>query len=223
MARAHDSKKAYYEVRALLTLQKLFPEKHLGLIRKDKPDLVDEHKNIGVEVVRAVDAKQEEFSSFFTKHVQNKKVCDVDEQKLQKFLDAGNWLIMNDMIFDRPADEIIGYSTSTAHKNLPLLKNAIQRKIKYIDKTAWLTESLNLYLFSNIFRKYGINEIEELVKHAQQLQNSTTKKYDMLYIDDCGWFYGCDLHTGDIRFYETQKVIQHICERALNIAEGDFS
>lgn len=61
------TKYRYDECFAKIVLEEFFPNKYKNLIIKDKPDLVDESNNIGIEVVNAIPTKIHEAESCWMK------------------------------------------------------------------------------------------------------------------------------------------------------------
>lgn len=57
----------YYESLAKVVLEKLLPDEFEKLEIKDKPDLQNTKKNIGIEVTRAIDSVQEKNESLYSK------------------------------------------------------------------------------------------------------------------------------------------------------------
>lgn len=219
MPKNHSFHKYYYEFRALFTLQELFPAEYGSLIHGDKPDLFSETELIGVEVVRAIDPKMEENSSFFTNQLEHKLVGELSEKRLQKFLASGNELITKGDFELKPIDEIVGYRIPAFWGSTGNLDNAVARKTAYLDRTEWEAETLDLYVFSDLFKWYEMDDIQSLVKKAQELQSTKEKQYRTLFVDDCGWFYRCDLQSGEIAFTDTDSILHDICVRAKETAE----
>ena len=219
MAKNHNFHKHYYEFRALFTLQKLFPVEYGSLIHGDKPDLFCEAESVGVEVVRAIDPKMEENSSFFTNKLEHQLIRELPQKRLQKFLSSGNELITKGDFDLEPIDEIVGYSIPAFWGNTGNLDNAIARKIAYLDRTEWKADTLDLYVFSDLFKWYEMDDIRSLVNKAQELQGAKEKQYRTLFVDDCGWFYRCDLQSGEIVFIDTGSILHDICVRAKETAE----
>ena len=216
----HDYEKIYYETRAKLTLQRLFPEELSSLISSDKPDLKTTDNKVGIEVTRAVSYHDAEKTSFFSKELCGKLESQVDHKKLEKFCNDGTRLLLKDDIGAEPDDEIIGFSPEAVWHNTQLVENTIKQKIIHINQVPYQdTERLNLYVFSDTFKDYKMSDMEELVDHIMKCQPICEKRFKILYFDDCGWFYRCDLESGEIIFYSTEEIIHAICVDAKAFAE----
>lgn len=68
----------YYECLAKLILEKLFPNEFENLEISDKPDLQDDKNEIGVEVTKARDKRQEENENLYAK-IENREVRNRDK------------------------------------------------------------------------------------------------------------------------------------------------
>lgn len=64
---SEHTKHKYDECFAKIVLEEFFPNKYKNLIIKDKPDLVDESSNIGIEVVNAIPVELHETESCLMK------------------------------------------------------------------------------------------------------------------------------------------------------------
>lgn len=222
MASGHDVQKHYYEYRALFTLQKLYPQEYGTLIHGDKPDLSDDGKNAGIEVVRGADIQWEKHSSYFQKHLKDRMIGEIPKQKIGWFTANGYEITTRGDLGLKPAEEIVGYIPETRWINTSNLERVIKQKIEYIDKTNWRVSQLSLYIFSDFFKMYERGDIEKLVRLAQEQQEKKNNQYRLLYVDDCGWFYRCDLSSGQIDFIDTDEILHEICVRAKAHAEDSI-
>lgn len=220
MASGHNVEKHYYEYRALLTLQELYPQEYGSFKHGDKPDLYDDGKDMGIEVVRGVDIQFEKHSSFFQKHLQGQMIDEIPKFKVEWFKTYGYTILTKGDLGLEPAKEIIAYHPEASWINTGNLERALRQKIEYIETTDWRVSQLSLYVFSDFFKMYEREDIENLVCFAKELQANNKKKYSLLFIDDCGWFYRCDLTTGEISFWNTDDALHNICVKAKACAEG---
>ena len=218
----HNTNKNYYEIRALLTLQTLFPEKYQSLIHSDKPDLIDASNNMGVEVCRVVNDEFEKRFSYFSDSIKNKSIFDINEKGLNSFTANGNELILYDNIGLKPSDYVAGfYTNSTWHSN-DLAIQCFIKKLETIKKNSnYGCNVLNLYVFSDSFTQYDLNDIKKIIAAIKNSAIYSSVKIDTIYFDDCGWFYECKLATDEIEFFNTEKFLHNICVNSEKIAEGE--
>ena len=221
MANGHNLGKYYYEYRALFTLQKLFPKEYDTLVHGDKPDLYDCQRNMGIEVARGADFQAERILSFFQKHLDGRMLEEIPEDTIQWFRTNGCEVITGADLGTRHGKRIVGYIPEAIWFNTGNLERVIKQKVLYIDKTAWSVSELSLYVFSDAFKTYERRDIEELVFFMQEQQKKQSKQYRVLYVDDCGWFYCCDLVSGEIRFFDTDEILHDICVKAKIFAENN--
>ena len=219
VSKNHNMPKNYYEYRALYTLQALYPLEYGDFAHGDKPDLFNLDTSAGVEVVRAVDPKSEENMAYFNRNLNNRLLCEIPDRQLLKFEESDNHIItMGDLSLE-PSDMVVGYIPSAYWFNLNRLTNAVNKKTGYLDRTEWKTETLELYLFTDSFKEYEIQDVLELVKHTQVAQADKNRKYQTLFVDDCGWFYRCDLQGDRIMFHNTENILYDICVKSKARAE----
>ena len=219
MKKNHNMHKNYYEYRALYTLQKLYPSEYGNFIHGDKPDLFDPNTSVGVEVVRAVDPKSEENMAYFNRYLNKRPLCEIPDKQLLNFEESDNHIItMGDLSLE-PFDMVIGYTPPAIWFNLNSLKNAINKKTDYLDRTTWKTETLELYLFTDSFKEYELQDVFEIVRYTQVMQTGKKRQYRSLFVDDCGWFYRCDLQNSRIIYHNTEEILHEICVRSKETAD----
>lgn len=219
MANRHNIGKAYYEYRALFTLQKLFPSEYDSFLHNDKPDLYNDEQDMGIEVVRGTNAQSEKRMSFFQKHIDMRLLDEIPRDKMKWFEMNGCEVITGADLGVMGEERAVGYIPEARWFSTINLERAIKQKVEYIDRTNWRVNQLSLYVFSDSFKEYDLPDIIKLVKFTQDLQSYKNRKYKSLYIDDCGWFYRCDLQNSRIMFYDTEKILHEICVMAKEAAE----
>lgn len=115
----HNLEKNYYEIRALLTLKKLFDIEFVNLEHSDKPDLWDEKKKFGIEVVRAFDELREQKLSFYSKNIKGKN--DIQQKIKDKFSTKGYEILYYNK-------KTIGFSSPIKWNNTQLAITQIRKK-----------------------------------------------------------------------------------------------
>lgn len=75
----------FYEIRALHTLRIVFPDEFDNLVLSDKPDLIDDDKKIGIEVVHPANSKEMELTSHYYRYFENQHIDQVPAKSWRSF------------------------------------------------------------------------------------------------------------------------------------------
>lgn len=211
----HNREKQFYEMRAKLTLERL-PELGYGpLEMSEMPDLLTHDRECGIEITRAISNHDAEQTSIFQKHFEKKNIHEISQQKIDRFCKDGTRLIVTGDFGISPSDTICGYAPEARWFNTRPVKNAIKRKLIHINEVQYqTTDKLALYVFTPMFKDYSMNEVKEVLTHIYPCQDICPKSFDTIYIDDCGWFYECDMRRKRVRFFDTQSILRRINEDA---------
>lgn len=219
--RTHISDKDFYEVRAELTINRLYGKKYKGLVRSDKPDLMTSDNKFGIEVTRALSPHDAEQSSFFAKELKNRSITEVPERKIDRFCSDGTEIIIGDSTYGQLQGKIIGYFPKAKWHNDKLVIETIERKVDTISRKGYRNvEHLELYVFSDSFKEYETEHITDIVNQTIEYQSKKEIKFETLFFDDCGWFYRCDLVHGNIEFQNTERITHRVCQEAKRIYKG---
>ncbi len=205
----HNLEKLFYEYRAKYTLEKLFFTEYGELTHSDKPDLISSNGD-GIEVTRAINPVRAKDDRFFNKNIRNNE--DVGINTLKNFCKNSNIVVP---FYDN--GKFIGNSYAyNVWVSNDLIINTILNKISVINKNSYKkTNNLDLYIFSDSYKEYDEKDVFNILSDVKKDLNGIR----FLYIDDCGWFYKCDLLNGEVSFFNTENVLHSICTKARNKAE----
>ncbi len=202
--------KYFYEIRALLTLKALFAEKMESAVHSDSPD-IHLSDTCGIEVTRCTD--NEDQKAFFDKYLQGKSISSVEKSKIYNFEKHGN------KIFEYNG-QIGGYIPEAKWHSTGNIINTIEKKIDKLNKSSYAGfVDIDLYVFSDSFDEYDIQDLKEITSVVISYQNTKSKKYNKLYFDDEGLLFECDLNSGEIYSYDIHNIIHNICVQAWAEAE----
>lgn len=154
----------YWECYAKYVLSYIDSDTYGRLILSDKPDLVDKHKSLGVEVTRAGDEKSFEASSLYS---QNLEECDESKRlKRKKQIELCGGTLVNDGI-------MIGPDGKDSFK---LILDGLDKKLKRLNSGEYQTmENYHLFVMSDILAS------EEMLNEALSRMIEVSESYDVVY------------------------------------------
>jgi len=209
---------AYFEYYAREVLVTLMPEEFEHLKKADKPDLQDEIKYIGIEVV-LVPLKNELHAVKLHDEIIDAK----DETEKKKI--KGQLQKMN-IILPEYNGEISGINFPVFTVSSEPLIAAAKTKIAKLNNKVNDTE----YEYRNFqhFRLYinasclspKAHYLNQLIDAVIDVQKNCERKYEAIYVfSDCFGLWICDLATKQIREYPiTFEQFEHFKQRALELA-----
>ena len=196
----------YYEYKAKLMLEHILSLEQGRVELLDKPDIRIDKDRIGVEVTRCTPETLEKKGSYYKKHLEFKPLDKVSEEVISRFENQGYEILTFDGV-------IGGYHGPMTWHSIDELCMTIEHKVEVIKKGQYgKVKSLQLYLFSNDFKSYTKEDIEKLIE--SQGKNMLDAGIEVLYLDDCGWFYVCNLRNRQIDFINTEPFHHDICVEA---------
>lgn len=211
----HSKEKQFYEMRAKLTLERIPKLGYGQLIMSEKPDLLSSDGKYGIEVTRAIDNHDAEQIAIYQKLFDRKQIDEISPKNLELFCKDGSELLVTGDFNVEPPNIICGFSHSSWWFNTWKVKNAIKKKLLHINKVQYhTTERLALYVFTDSFMDYESSDIKDVLEHIFPCQDICKISFDTIYIDDCGWFYECDMRRKRFRFFDTQSILRSINEDA---------
>ena len=212
----HNTEKDFYEIRALLTLQRVVGNEYNSLVRSESPDLVSAPKEFGVEITRTVDTESEAEHKFFNKEIKSHSVSEIDDKKLKSFQKSGK------LISTLPIDgiqRVIGYSVAHWHSN-DLVIETISRKIQLVNNGNYQSlKHLDLYVFSDSFNEYDECDIEDIMEKTVIAQAQYDIRFRYVFFDDVYSFFQIDLHNQKYRRFDITDISHEICSQAKKKAE----
>lgn len=217
MTKPHHLEKNFYEIRALLILQKLFGNEYNTLYRSECPDLISINQEFGVEITRAIDKKTESEHKYFNNKLKNHRISEINKNKLETFQNSEK---LKRKIFYSENNIIKGYSFFKWHSN-DLLIETIHHKIKLINDGNYKPlQNIDLYVFSDSFNDYDDVDINEIMRKTIDNQKHFKIKFRNIYFDDLYFLYKIDLHSCQYEKYYIKDIIHDICLQSRNIAEN---
>ena len=179
---------------------KLFSE-HLRYA--DMPDLQDDIKNIGIEVVRNLRMKQGEAQGFI-KEFKNTPEKDIPSAKIDKLKELGFKPFFHD-------GKLFGIRSETYEINTDGIYETIEKKLNKLQTGNYrIFRSNRLFIFISwqvaCFQRY---QILELTDNIRKLQEDKDEKFDVVYLyDEYNGEYdlwACYLKTGVVRKYKPKQ------------------
>ena len=167
----------YDEEFARLCIMRCFPELKLNLERSitDPPDLIDNEKNIGVEVVRATTSKKEQLKSAFSDY-RGVNEAHIPHNLQKKINDKSQGLIYDD------DGNVIGADLGVSSDLYGMIVNAVLNKTKRLNSSTYPSFQENmLFIFNSdgfCFEK-GLKRIANKIRKNVGEQN---RCYTTLFI-----------------------------------------
>jgi len=179
---------AYFEYTALIVLVELFPEKYGELIRKDKPDLQDADKSLGVEVTRAIEGNYGEIEGLTSEAFYGNEAYKAKATRQIEKLGGS---------FDE-----FGMLWPTGHDNFDAIYREFDRKLQKLNSGNYAQICHNeLFIHSDIYA------IDSMLKQALKLmiekQRDFSIKFELIYVFVPGAIYILDLRNES---YKTKKL-----------------
>lgn len=207
----HDAEKYYYEKRAQLTILKFFGDiysKNVSMF--DKPDLIDNDKDIGIEVTRTFYYNYSEAIKLFHSKCMLKEVGQVRPQIIKKLEKLGCSLVVKNNKYLTIVPPAFYVSTvpimAAFSKKLEKINGGDYKKMKEYD----------LYIFSPLTDVYDVNAIINLKDKMICLQSKRKVAFKNVYIQDENNIFHCDLINNIVEthsFDEDDKF--NICNESL--------
>ena len=212
-----DFKKYYYEYRAAINLQLIFPERYSIYVKSERPDFIYAD-SYGVEVTRALDQEQELQRDFFSKKLAGKRESEIPENSLTRFQKSGLDLVLSRGYNNTPVDKIWGYA-GDGGPFPALLTKAINHKLHEINSINFAPGySLSLYVFSSVLDEYeSVDDLQFLINNNYQ-KEEYERNFNSIFVDT-----GCNLFEYDsisktITQHRTEQYMATIKEQAIDLA-----
>ena len=182
----------YYECYAKIALESLFPEQ-FDLDIKDKPDLQDSIKKIGVEVTLGRNPKQQEIESLYTKLKYNK---ESSPEKLKRQIEKCGGKLNGGILSGISERDDFGYAVQ-----------AFKRKVDKINKGEYLVmRSYDLFIFDDCLDMICDQSIIKSVSsQMQKYQKNKMVQYQYVYICTPSILWHLSLQTGERKGYDISK------------------
>lgn len=196
----------FFERYARTVLISLLGSEFEGLENKDRPDLQDKFKSIGIEVTRAI-----EESKFTALSLIN----DLSGEKNFSFEKADFESIKNSGYVYGLHDDWVGYQEYIYWKIALPLKRIIESKVSKVSRGFYGDfEDLGLFVF--LKENLSAEAIIKVMDFTMSLQKYKHRRYRMLYFFQSTTFYVCDLQKAQCSAIElNKKQLQMFYQQAL--------
>lgn len=215
----------YYECLAKKVLEELFPDDFYNLEFADKPDLQNAEREIGIEVTRAVDQKEERIEKLYNKisHKQvrnkNKAIETINSSYISHSMKINGKEIKEP---NRYNDGILG---GYGQESFDLVLAAFKNKVIKLNEGGYSIFLHNhLFVYNQIFANQDM--IDEVVMKMNTFQTEYERKFQKIFVYVPSYLYILNLldKKGEIKYikdsqfgwalYAREKVIE--IERTLN-------
>lgn len=197
----------YYESLAKVVLEKLLPDEFEKLEIKDKPDLQNTKKNIGIEVTRAINSVQAKNESLYLKISYN---LARNNEKAIKTINSSykpRSMIINGKEIREPDRYNEGILVGIPEEdNFKRILESFSEKINRLNSGEYKI-FLNNYLF--VFSEILANQemIDQAISDMQNLQSQYEKKFSKVFVYVPEEMYVLNLERGigeilDIKEYQ---------------------
>lgn len=198
----------FYEIRALHTLRIVFPDEFDNLVLSDKPDLIDDDKKIGIEVVHPANSKEMELTSYYYRYFENQHIDQVPQKGLEIFRKNGY-----DVCINEQSKTINGFKRSYQPFDLQMIYDAIDHKVGKLNKMQYqYASNISLYLEMSCcnYEFANLEIAKQLIDYANNLQNDQRLKYKEIFFDCLFTFYRCNIEKNEVTEIDMSDLIDAI-------------
>lgn len=172
----------YYECLSKLTLEKIFPNEFSKLEIKDKPDLWDEIRDIGIEITRAINPVQERNESLYTKISYNQVK---DKEKAIEIINSSykpHSITINGREIREPDRYYKGILVGIPESDdFDRILESFKKKVKKLNNNSYKIFINNyLFVYSTIYA--DIEMINEAIIDMSNFQLGYNHKFDKVYV-----------------------------------------
>ena len=201
----------WYELLAKSTLKTVFPQEFKELESYDKPDLIDNLHQMGIEVIHPIDEKHMQLEAYYDKFLYKNKLSQVSEEGLKKFRDNSYDVIAK-------ADDGIIYSYRKPHEefNIELLYNAIDKKFKKLNQNQYsYANNISLYMEMAMCSIESMQQsiAEKILLYAKKLQKQYMMSYKEIFYNSLMVLYRINLETKKITQYDISHLSTYILQK----------
>lgn len=213
----HNWERIYYETHAKLSLIDLLPDRFSDTLAiRDKPDLQDPYKEVGVEVTRAMFRDAGKQTGLL--NIMND---DSGESDNSEALQADISVCL-EQPFNSSA---IVYTKRAVKISDQELLRSFRKKILKLNNDDFQKYTENdLYIFSPMFQIFQPRNMERFAEKTAHIQSDFEYRFNHVFVNDFASFFVCDLHSGNVSVIRISEEKQQVyClgakERADRITE----
>lgn len=198
----------FFERYAMASLAALMGDRYAHLVNRDRPDLQDNRRSIGIEVTRAI-RENKDVANALINEMAGEEVREVDEYNMMNInrtgyaygLGSGQWMGKNEYEYWALA--------------LPL-KRILENKIMKVSNGYYGSfKEFGLYVFTK--EDVELEEFAKMVDYVMTLQNGLTQSYDILFISQIQSMYVCDLSDGHFDIIDINEDLRQLFyDKAVN-------
>ena len=158
----------WYELLAKCTLEIVFPQEFNNLKSSDKPDLIDDSRRMGIEVIHPIDERHMQLEAYYQKFLSGKKLSEIPEMGLEKFREN-----LYDVMISQDDGIIHAYRKPYEAFDIELLYRAIDKKYEKLNKKHYLhVNHVSLYLEMAMCSLESMEQsvAEKILCYAKRLQ-----------------------------------------------------
>lgn len=181
----------FFERYAMVSLAALMGEHYAHLVNRDRPDLQDEQRGIGIEVTRAI-RENKNVANALVNEMAGKNVVEVNPAELQQIKQSGYAYGLGD-------GTIIGRNEYEYWSLALPMKRILEIKMDKVNN-GFYGDFQEFDLF--VFTKEAIDaaQIEQTIAFMMQYQAQQSVGYSRLFVSQIQTMFVCDLVSG--RFEE---------------------
>ncbi len=199
----------WYELLAKTTLEVVFPQEFKELESADKPDLIDNSCQMGIEVIHPIDKRHMQLEAYYNKFLSGKTLSQVPKIGLAKFRENSYDVMIS------PDDGIIhSYKKPYEQFDIELLYDAIDKKLKKLNENQYsYSNNISLYLEMAMCSLESMEQsvAKKILSHAKKLQKQYHLFYKEIFYDCIMVLYRINITTEKITKYD----ISHLSESIL--------
>jgi hypothetical protein len=201
----YNRQSLYYEALARLTLLYLFPQKFSkALSLEDRPDLHDIPSDIGVEVTRAL-----------IKSAGEKIKITADSTADVAYINPLSRLSKIECELGQYSRKDYVYPLRQVWKSEAELNTSFIRKLNKMNAPEFsIFKENDLYIYSPSIKIFNSRELHRFIGKAAELQATYENRFDIVFINDFGNFFTCDLRLQEVREFELspEKLLEFCVE-----------
>ena len=186
----------FFERYAMVSLANLLGEHYAHLVNRDRPDLQDESKGIGIEVTRAI-RENKNVANALVNEMAGEAVKEVNADDLRYINQSGYAYGLGD-------GSIIGRNEYEYWSLALPLKRILEIKMDKVNNGFYGDfREFDLFVFTK--EDLDIDQIKQTIAFMQEKQAFQTRLYSRLFVSQIQTLFDCDLFSGHYKKYKVSK------------------
>ena len=180
----------FFERYAMVSLATLLGEHYAHLVNRDRPDLQDEDKSIGIEVTRAI-RENKNVANALVNEMAGEDVIEVNAEDLRHINQSGYAYGLGD-------GSIIGRNEYEFWSLALPLKRILEIKMDKVNNGFYGDfREFGLFVFTK--EDLDIDQIKQTIAFMMDRQAYQNRLYSRLFVSQIQTLFDCDLETGRYR------------------------